>query len=89
MSDFVFLGARLGRVAACASEGDDLFFVVDALALVARIADHCGTYAFNDQRLVWNAHEARLALAWQEVAPACFKVWRCDGSEKRLDIAIF
>ncbi len=74
VNDFVFLGARLGRVAACASEGDDLFLVVDALALVRRNADHCGTYAFSDQRLVWNAHEARLALAWQEVAPACFKV---------------
>jgi hypothetical protein len=74
VGDFVFLGASVGMVAACISEGDDFFFVVDALALVARIADHSGNYAFNDQRLVWNAHEARVALAWREIAPSVFTV---------------
>ena len=74
VGDFVFLAAKVGRVAACISEGDDFFFVVDALALVARIADHSGNYALQDQRLVWNASEARVSLAWREIAPSCFTV---------------
>lgn len=74
VDDFVYLGTRLGRVAACISEGDVFFFVVDAFAEVSRIANHSGNYACQGQRLVWNAHEARLALAWREVAPACFTV---------------
>jgi hypothetical protein len=75
VSDFVFLGAKVGRVSACVSEGgDDFFLVVDTLGLVTRIADHSGTYAFDNQRLVWDARKAQLALAWREVAPASFTV---------------
>ena len=74
VGDFAYLGVKVGRVAACVSEGDDFFLVVDALGLVTRIADHSGTYAFDNRRLVWDARNAQLALAWREVAPACFTV---------------
>ena len=65
VGDIVFRSATPGRVVACAQEGEDLFLIVDALALSVRLSMHSAIYAFDGRRVAWNARHARLALAWR------------------------
>lgn len=77
VGDIVFHSATPGRIVACAQEGDDLFLIVDALALSVPLSVHSAIYAFDGRRVAYNARQVSLALAWRTAGAAGLTIIAC------------
>ena len=53
------------KVVACCEQDDDLFLIIDVLITVERLSKDSGIYAFDGRRVVWDARNLSLALAWR------------------------
>jgi hypothetical protein len=64
VADVIIRGTSVGIVSACVCEGDQLFAIVEVLALRSVMTPHAGTYARTGGQDVWHAFELDMALAW-------------------------
>ena len=65
VGDVVLLGDYVGVVAACATEGGELWAVVSQLQSVADVTSTSSRYRDAGVRVVWQALSLTLALAWR------------------------
>ena len=65
VGDFVHCESKQGKVVACCEQDDDLFLIIDVLVTVERLSKDSGIYAFDGRRVVWDARNLSLALAWR------------------------